>query len=204
MQPTPVPHPIEKVCAHIPSVSQNNQVSLSNSLTYPYPPDPGEHVFKRSVTAAGEQDFPVKWFKFIHPNPKSRMTETPVQNHVHVAYSPIASMNYQWTINLHDGYHLLQGMQSEEYMPPTVHTPNNHKPTMFLLDDEYLCPTRILLPPGDNGENLEVAANEESEIQDDLYKLRASIGHQGPPKAPDLMSLLHGTLGRRPMSLSQF
>ena len=42
------------------------------------------------------------------------MIESPVQKPVHVAYSPIAFMNYQWTINLHDGYPLLQGMQPEE------------------------------------------------------------------------------------------
>ena len=50
----------------------------------------------------------MKWFKFIHPSHKPRMNETPVQRPVHVAYSPIASMNYQWTINLHDGYPPLQ------------------------------------------------------------------------------------------------
>ena len=91
-----------KICAHYPSASQNNQFSLSNSLASPYPPDPGEHVLKRSATEIGEQDFTVKWFKFIHPSPKPWMNETPVQKPVHVAYSPIASMNYQWTINLHN------------------------------------------------------------------------------------------------------
>ena len=49
-------------------------------------------------------DIPVEWFKFIHPIPKVRMTKTLFQKAVHVAYSPIASMNYKWTINLHDGY----------------------------------------------------------------------------------------------------
>ena len=112
------------------------------------------------------------------------MTETPDQKPVHVAYSPIASMNYQWTINLHDGYLLLQGMQPEEDIPPTLHTLSNHMPTMFHLDDDYLCTTKILLPPGDNGENLEAAVNGESKIIDDLYKLKALIGHQGPLKAP--------------------
>ena len=86
---------LNKICAHNPSASLNNQVSLSNSLASPYPPDPGEHVLKRSVTEVGEEDFPVEWFKFIHPSPKPRMTETPIQKPVHVAYSPIASMNYQ-------------------------------------------------------------------------------------------------------------
>ena len=173
-----------KICAHIPTASQNKQVSLSSSLASPYPPDPGEHFLRRSATATGEQDFPVKWFKFIHPSPKPRMTETPVQIPVHVAYSPITSMNYQWTINLHDGYPLIQGMQPEEYIPPTLHTLSNHKPNMFHLGDDYLCTTKILLPTGDNGENLEAAAKGESEINDDLYKLKALIGHQGPLKAP--------------------
>ena len=40
----------------------------------------------------------MKWFKFIQSSPKSSITETPVQKPVHVAYSPIASMNYQRTI----------------------------------------------------------------------------------------------------------
>ena len=86
---------LNKICAHNPSASQNNKVSLSNSLTSPYPPDPGEHVLKRSATEVGKQDFSVKWFKFIHASPKPRMTETPVQKPVHMAYSPIASMKYQ-------------------------------------------------------------------------------------------------------------
>ena len=43
-----------------------------------------------------------QWFKFIHPIPTPRMTKTPFQIAVHKAYSPIASMNYKSTINLHD------------------------------------------------------------------------------------------------------
>ena len=122
MQPTQYLIPLNKIGAHIPSASQNNQVSLSNSLASPYPPNPGEHVLKRSATATDEQDFQVKWFKLIHPSPKPRMIETPVQKPVHVAYSPIASMNYQRTINLHDGYPLLQCREPEEYIPPSLHT----------------------------------------------------------------------------------
>ena len=95
-------------------------------------------------------------------------------------------MNYQWTINLHNGYPLLQGMQPEEYIPPSLHTLCNHKPTMFHLGGEYLCPSKILLPPGDNGENPEVAANKKNKINDDLYRFRTLNGHQGPHKAPDL------------------
>ena len=76
-------------------------------------------------------------------------------------------------------------MQPEECIPPTLHTLSNHKPTMFHLGDDYLCTTKILLSPGDNGENLEAVVNEESKINDDLYKLKALIGHQRPPKAPN-------------------
>ena len=60
--------------------------------------------------AHNPMDFPVQWFKFIHPIHKPRMTKTPFQIAVHKAYSPIASMNYKWTINLHDGYPLFQVM----------------------------------------------------------------------------------------------
>ena len=45
-------------------------------------------------------DFPVQWSKFIHTSPKPRMTKTPFQIAGHVAYSPITSINYKWTINL--------------------------------------------------------------------------------------------------------
>ena len=66
-------------------------------------------------------DFPVQWVKFIHPIPKPRMTKTPFQTAVHVTYSPIASMNYKWTINLHDGYPLFQVMKPEGYILPSLH-----------------------------------------------------------------------------------
>ena len=137
---------LNKICAHNPSTSQNNQISLSNSLASPYPIDPGKHVLKRSVKEIGEKDFPGKWFKFIHPSPKPWMTETPVHKPVHVAYSPIASMNYQWTINLHDGYSPLQVLLPEEYIPPPLHSLCNFKPSMFQLGDDYLCPTKSYYP----------------------------------------------------------
>ena len=123
--------PLNNICAHIPSASQNNQVSLFNSLASPYPPDPGEHVLTKSATATGDQDFPVKFYKFIHPTPKPMMIETPVQKPVHVAYSPIASMKYQWTINLHDGYPSLNVLIPVKYIPPSIPTLCNPKYTMF-------------------------------------------------------------------------
>ena len=70
-------------------------------------------------------DIPVQWFKFIHPSPKPRMTKTPFQIAVHKAYSPIASMNYKWTINLHDGYPLFQIMKQEGYITPSLHIPKH-------------------------------------------------------------------------------
>ena len=76
-------------CAHNPSTSQVSQTNLSNSLGFLYPPDPVEHGLRRSATATGKQDFPVKWFKFIHPSLKPRMTETPVQKPVHVHIHPL-------------------------------------------------------------------------------------------------------------------
>ena len=37
-------------CTHNPSVSQDSQDNHSNSVTFPYPPDPGDHVLERSAT----------------------------------------------------------------------------------------------------------------------------------------------------------
>ena len=94
---------LKQICAHNSSASQVSQANLSNSLTSRYPPNPGEHVLKKSTTEIVEQDLPVKWFKFICPNSKPRMTGTSTLTPVHVVYSPIVFMNHQWTINLHDG-----------------------------------------------------------------------------------------------------
>ena len=112
---------MKKSCVHSPSASQASQTNLSNSLVSQYPPDYGEHVLKRSATSTGEQDIPVQWFKFIHPSPKPRMTKTTFQIVVHVACSPIASMNYKWTINLPNGYCLFQIIKSEGYITPSLH-----------------------------------------------------------------------------------
>ena len=135
-------HTLKPKCAHHPMVTQCNQsqyltfmkkkgvhspyaiqashTNLSNSLVSQYPTERGEHVLKRSATSTGKQDTPVQWFKFIHPSPK-RMTKTPFQIAVHMAYSPITFMNYKWTINLHDGYPLFQVMKSEGYITPSLH-----------------------------------------------------------------------------------
>ena len=75
--------------------------------------------------AHNPMDFPVQWSKFIHTSPKARMTKTPFQIAVHVAYSPIASMNYKWTINLHDGYPFFQVMKQEGYITPSLHIPKH-------------------------------------------------------------------------------
>ena len=112
---------MKKNGANSPSPNQTSQTNLPNSLVSQYLPDPGKHVLKRSATSAGNQDIPVQWFKFIHPSPKPRMAKTPFQIAVHVAYSPIAFMNYKRTINLHVGYPLLQVMKSEWYITPSLH-----------------------------------------------------------------------------------
>ena len=118
---------LKQICAHNPSSSRVTQANLSNSLTSQCPPDPGEHVLKKSATEIGEQDFPVKWFPCSMPG----MTETSVHTPVHVAYSPIASMNHQWTINFHDGYPPLHVLLPEEYVPPSLPALCNLKSTMF-------------------------------------------------------------------------
>ena len=66
--------------------------------------------------------FPVQWSKFIHTSPKPTMTKTPLRD---VEYSPIASINFKWTINLHDGYTLFQVMKLEGYITPSLHIPKH-------------------------------------------------------------------------------
>ena len=83
-----------------------------------------DHTIKPKC-AHNPMDFPVQWFKFIHPIPKPRMTKTPFQIAVHKAYSPIASLNYKWTVNLHDGYPLFQVMKQEGYITPSLHIPKH-------------------------------------------------------------------------------
>ena len=122
---------VKQICTHNLSARQISQANLSNSLTSQYPPDPGEHVLKKSATEIGEQDFPVKWFNFIYPSSKPRMTETSTLTPVHVAYSPIAFMNHQWTIILHDGYPPLHVLLPEEYITTLSPTICHIKSTMF-------------------------------------------------------------------------
>ena len=73
----------------------------------------------------------MKWFKFVHPSSKPMITETSTLTPVHVAYSPIAFMNHQWTIKLHDGYPLSHVLLPDEYILPSLPTLCNLKFTMF-------------------------------------------------------------------------
>ena len=118
------PTMLKQICAHNPSASQVSQTNLSHSVTSQYPADPGDHVLKKSGTEIGEQDLPVKWFKFIFPISKPKRAGTSTLTPVHVAYSPIVFMNHQWTINLHDGYPLsmfcYQRCTSQPLFPPSV------------------------------------------------------------------------------------
>ena len=126
----------------IPAASQVSQANLSNSLTSPCPPDAGEYVLKKSAVDLGEQDFPVRWFKFIYPSSKLRMTESSTCSPVHVAYSPLASMNHHWTINLHDGYTSSNALMPVEYIPPSIPTLCNLTSTMFHFGVDFLHSTQ--------------------------------------------------------------
>ena len=82
---------LKQICFCNSSASQVSQANLSNSFTSQHPPDPGENVLKKTATEIGEQDFPVKWFKFIYPSSKPKMTQTSTLTPFHVAYSPLPS-----------------------------------------------------------------------------------------------------------------
>ena len=131
-----------KICAHNLSASHDNQANLSNSLTSPCPPDPWEYVLKKSAADLREQDFPVKWFKFIYTSSKPRMTETSTCTPVHVAHSPLAFLNHLWTINLHDGYLSLHALMPVEYIPPSIPTLCHLLSTMFHFGVDFLHSTQ--------------------------------------------------------------
>ena len=80
----------------------------------------------------------MKWFKFIYPSPKTRMTETSTCTPIDVAYSPLAYMNHQWTINLHDGYTSSNALMPGEYIPPSIPTLRNLISTMFHFGVDFL------------------------------------------------------------------
>ena len=46
---------LKQICAHNPSTNQVSQANLSNSLTSQFPPDPGEHVLRKSATEIGSR-----------------------------------------------------------------------------------------------------------------------------------------------------
>ena len=106
-------------------MAQHNCCKPQDPTDYPSAvPTASQASFDHTVKpkcAHNPMDFPVQWFKFIHLSPKPRMTKTPFQIAAHKAFSPIDSMNYKWTIKLHDGYHLFQVTKSEGYMPPFLH-----------------------------------------------------------------------------------
>ena len=99
-------HGLNQTCAHNPLSSQVSQDKSSNSMVSPCP-NSGGHLLKEYVGDIREDDYQVTWFKFI----SSMSSKTgipgpsiPGPTPVHVAYSPLASMNPQLTINVHDGY----------------------------------------------------------------------------------------------------
>ena len=63
--------------------------------------------------------------------PKFQTKELQILTSVHVAYSPIAFMNHQCTINLHDGYPPPHVLLPDEYITPPLPILCNLKSTMF-------------------------------------------------------------------------
>ena len=64
---------------------------------------------------------------------------------VHVAYSPFAAMNHQWTINLHDEYPPpppLYALMPGESIPPSLLHHCNLMSSMLLFGVDYLHPTK--------------------------------------------------------------
>ena len=124
--------------------SQVNQDTSSNSLISKGP-NSGEHLLQESTRDLREKNGPVRWYKFIAPMiPKHVMTGSSITEPtpVHVAYSPLVSMNHWWTIHLHDGYPPLYVLIPEEYIPPSLPTLCNLTSTMFHFAVDFLYSTQ--------------------------------------------------------------
>ena len=101
-------HALDSRCAHNLFSIQVSQETSSNSLVVTCP-NSGEHLLQEPARDLREKDCPVHWYKLIAPMIPKNMTtgsSVPEPTPVHVAYSPLASMNHQWTINVHDEYPL--------------------------------------------------------------------------------------------------
>ena len=101
-------HMLKLICAHNTFASQVDLNKSFNSLVSPCLHS-GEHLLKASAEDIRAKDYPVNWFKSIaSTSSKTGKTETPSSGPipVHAAYSPLKSLNHQWTTNLHDGYPL--------------------------------------------------------------------------------------------------
>ena len=135
---------LKHICSHNPSASQVCQANLSNSLTSQYPPDLWGTCFEEICYRIQGAGFPREWLKFILPSSNPRITEISTLTPVHVAYSPIAFMNHQWTISLHDGYPPLQFCYqmstSHPLFPPSV---TSSLPCFTLVLTYYIPPQNL-------------------------------------------------------------
>ena len=61
---------------------------------------------------------------FLLQNEIDAPNDNPDHYDIHTC-SPINSMNYKWTTNLHDGYTLLHVMKSVGYITPSIHIPKH-------------------------------------------------------------------------------
>ena len=90
-------HVLNQSCAHNPFSSQVSQDKSSNSMASPFP-NSGEHLLMESAGDIREENYPVHWLKFI--SSMRSKTEIPGPSipgpaPIHVAYSPLTSMNHQ-------------------------------------------------------------------------------------------------------------
>ena len=137
-------HALNPICADNPFSSQVSQDKPSNSMVSPYPSS-WEHVLEESGGDIKEEDYPVIWFKFISlMSSKTVITgpSIPESTPVHVAYSPLASMNQQWTINLHDGYPPSKALTPGESISPSLLHPCDLLSSMLHFGVDCLQPTK--------------------------------------------------------------
>ena len=116
---------LNQICAQNLFSSQVSQDTSSTSMVSPCP-NSGEHLLMESAGETREEDYAVNWLKFVSSmSSKTVMTGSSITEPTpaHVVYSPLASMNHQWTINLCDGYPHFYVLIPGESIPPSLLPP---------------------------------------------------------------------------------
>ena len=136
---------MKQICAHNTPTSQASQI---NPLAFPYPPDPGEHVLKRSVTEVGEQDFSMnhQWTINLHDGYPTLHVLLPEE---YIPPSLPTLCNLKSTM-FHFGVDFLYSTTEPQHDLPSLASPKGEMACSFSWTSIFKSPTSSTLCFGDS------------------------------------------------------